>query len=177
MNFSADDKHLIKFVSCLCFQAYFLTSKSVKFFALKPACLSTCECAARHGKEFCWPLTSRSAFGQWCEMINLVHAASTRRGGSLHAYGYQSDLTKHARLKWNGFKWSRVPNGILYWNFRVVLAKHEVWPSHVDWRRMCQRRFSKTKIWHRKCAVFRLALCHMHLGFLLLRWPLKWFND
>ena len=61
--------------------------------------------------------------------------------------------------------------------FRVVLAKHEVWPSHVDWRRMCQKFFSKTKIWPRKCAVFRLALCHVHLGFLLLSWQLKWFND
>ena len=106
--------------------------------------LSTCECA-RHGKEFCWPLTSRSALRQWCEIINLVHAASTRRGWSLHAYGYQSDLTQHVRLKWNGFKWSRVPHGILYWNFRVVLAKHEVWPSHVDWRRMCQNFFRKPK--------------------------------
>ena len=139
--------------------------------------LSTCECEARHGKEFCWPLTSRSALRQWCEIINLVYAASTRRGRSLHAYGYQSDLTQHVRLKWNGFKWSRVPHGILYRSFSCCAGKAWSLALSCGLEADVSKFFSKTKIWPRKCAVFRLALCHVHLGFLLLSWQLKWLND
>ena len=45
-------------------------------------------------------------------------------------------------------------------DFLAVLAHHEVWNLYVDWTRMCQFFFLKFKIWSRKCAVFRSALCY-----------------
>ena len=114
-----------------------LTSKFLKFFALIPACLSSCKSAACHGDEFCWPRTSGLALRQLFEIINLLREASSRGGWFLlHAYGFRSDLRQHFRLEWNG-EWIRVRH--VFRSFRDVLSKYKVWNSYVHLTRICRK--------------------------------------
>ena len=124
IKFSADDIHFIKVALFFCcFQGCF-DVKVRQFLCVDIRVSIGVRGCAGGGKEFCWLITSRSALRQWCEINNLLRAASTRGGGSLHAYGFQSDLRQHVRLGSNGVEFCM----ILILRCRFPYGKgHEVW--------------------------------------------------
>ena len=153
MKFSADDNHFIKVALFCCFQGCF-DVKVRQFLRVDTRVSIEVRGCAGGGKEFCWPITWRSALRQWCEINNLLRAASTRGGGSLHAYGFQSDLRQHVRLGSNGVEFMV----FCVYEFFVLCWQSMKFGAFMWMGRVCAKiTFLKTTIWHRKC-VFRAGL-------------------
>ena len=134
------------------------TSKFVKLFALIPACVFSCKFAACHGDKFCWLLTSGSPLRQWFEINDLLHEASIRGGG----VGVL--LQAPFWLEWN-WEWCRVPYA--FRNFRVVLAKYEVWIFYVHWMCMCR----KWSLWKPRSGLVRsLRFGPRYVHFCVFSW-------
>lgn len=135
IKFSADDIHFIKVALFFCcFQGCF-DVKVRQFLCVDIRVSIGVRGCAGGGKEFCWLITSRSALRHWCEINNLLRAASTRGGGFLHAYGFQSDLRQHVRLGSNGVEFMVF---CVYEFFVLCWPKHEVRSFCVDGTRMCK---------------------------------------
>ena len=114
-----------------------------------------CHGKACHDKEFCWPLTSRSAIRQWCEIKNMLREASIR-GGSFHASGFQSDLRQHVRLESNGVEFLMV---FCILEFPVVCWQSIKCGTFMWVGRWCVKKwYLKSKIWLRKCGCL-LVMC------------------